>query len=74
MRYAAWLNATQELSKVEGIAFDSDLGDRIYVSWSEITAGSLDNDSKNKTQYDYCGPNDIRLNHTVRGCILEVNL
>jgi len=81
-RYAAWLNATQEMSKTEGLAFNSDLKDRIYLGVSSVYKGMLDNvhhcDEKGacpaNSSWDFGGPNDIRLAENLRGCVMEMLL
>jgi len=81
-RYAAWLNATQEMSKTEGLAFNSDLKDRIYLGISRVYRG-MANDVRHcnedqicpsNSSWDFGGPNDIRLEENLRGCVMEMLL
>lgn len=54
-RYAAYLGATTELRKEEGIAFDFDTN-TLYVAMSEVNNGMVDAGSRDKA-----GPNHVRV-------------
>lgn len=60
-RYAAYLGATMEFRKEEGMTFDPD-GKRMYVSYSFLERGMEDNRKLGvaNTQYDRGGNNDIK--------------
>jgi len=71
-RYGAWLGASQELTKVEGITFDSDRGDRFYISAGGVTKSMLNGDTTSPDDWDYCDANDVRLEENKRGCIFAM--
>ncbi|KAI7839227.1 hypothetical protein COHA_007040 [Chlorella ohadii] len=72
-RYAAYLGATTEFSKWEGITFDAKRG-LLYTAMSDIRYGMEDNKSKGKaeTKYDIGGPNHIRLEYNKCGCVYKL--
>jgi hypothetical protein len=60
-RYAAYVGATTEFRKEEGITFDPE-GKRLYVSYSEVDQ-AMESNKKNgaaNTAYDIGGPNHIK--------------
>ncbi len=65
-RYAAYLGATTELRKNEGMTFDPD-GSRLYVAFSELNNGTMDNHPTR----DLGGPNHIRLAENPCGAVYE---
>src|SRR3546814_10350226 len=69
-RYAAYLGATTELRKEEGVSFDPD-GKKLYVAYSEINSGMEDNKKAGvaNTGNDIGGPNDIKLRYNQCGGI-----
>ncbi len=74
-RYAAYLGATVEGSKWEGITF-SPKRNKAYTAMSEIRRGMEDNKAagKNDTKFDIGGPNDIRLPYNPCGCVYEMDV
>lgn len=74
-RYAAYLGATVEGSKWEGITF-SPKRSKMYTSISDVRRGMEDNKSggKNDTKYDIGGPNHIRLPVNNCGCVYEMDV
>jgi uncharacterized protein len=67
-RYAGYLGATTEFRKNEGISFNPE-GSRLYVAYSEINNGALDNDQVSKR--DLGGPNHMRLAQNNCGGVFE---
>jgi uncharacterized protein len=67
-RYAGYVGATTEFRKNEGISFNPE-GSRLYVAWSEINNGVLDNDQTSKR--DLGGPNHVRLAQNNCGGVFE---
>lgn len=61
-RYAAYLGATTEFRKTEGITHNT-IDNKLYLTASELTKGMEDNKSKGKrdNSFDRGGPNHIRL-------------
>jgi secreted PhoX family phosphatase len=62
-RYAAYLGATTEFRKEEGISFDP-AGKKLYVAYSEVNSGMQDNSGK-----DAGGPNHVKLMYNQCGAI-----
>jgi len=67
-RYAAIKGATTELNKEEGIAYDP-VHNRLYVAISSIEKGMEDN-----SDWDFGGPNDIRLPKNSAGAVYAIDL
>lgn len=69
-RYAAYLGATTELRKEEGVTFDPD-GKKLYVAYSEVNNGMEDNKKAGvaNTGNDIGGPNDIKLRYNQCGAV-----
>lgn len=63
-RYAAYLGATTEFRKTEGITHNIK-DNKLYLAASELSKGMEDHRKKGKesNEFDGGGPNDIRLNH-----------
>jgi hypothetical protein len=74
-RYAAYLDATVEGSKWEGITF-SPKRNKVYTAMSEVRRAMEDNKSAGKadTRFDIGGPNDIRLPYNPCGCVYEMDV
>ncbi len=73
-RYAAYLGATTEWRKMEGITYDSDRG-RLYLAMSEINSGMLDgNVNDPESTYDVGGNNDIRLPENFCGAVYALDV
>ncbi len=74
-RYAAYLGATTEFKKAEGMAFDASR-DRLYLSISVVSSGMEDYAKQGKSHqgYDEGGSNDIQLPYNPCGMILEFTL
>jgi uncharacterized protein len=68
-RYAAYLGATTEFRKEEGLTIDAD-GKKLYVAMSEISKGMKNADAT----YDLGGNNDIRLASNACGAVYQGNL
>ena len=68
-RYAAYLGATTEFRKLEGITYNAE-GHRLYVSFSELDNGIEDNHAK----WDVGGPNHIRLAANKCGGVFEFTI
>jgi len=68
-RYAGYVGATTEFRKNEGITFNPE-GSRLYVSYSEIDKGAVDNDPV----LDLGGPNHMRLAANNCGGVFEYAL
>jgi secreted PhoX family phosphatase len=69
-RYAAYLGATTELRKEEGVSFDPK-GMKLYVAYSEVNNGMEDNKKAGvaNTGNDIGGPNHIKLMYNQCGAI-----
>ncbi|HYP89979.1 MAG TPA: alkaline phosphatase PhoX, partial [Polyangiaceae bacterium] len=67
-RYAGYVGATTEFRKNEGISFNPE-GSRLYVAYSELNNGVLDNDQTSKR--DLGGPNHMRLAQNNCGGVFE---
>lgn len=69
-RYAAYLGATTELRKEEGITFDPST-QTLYVAMSEVSSGMEDKkkDGEEDDGYDIGGPNHIRLPYNLCGTV-----
>lgn len=65
-RYAAYVGATTEFNKTEGITFDAERS-RLYVSFSDVTNGMLNDPTSN----DLGGPNHIQLLKNNCGAVYE---
>ncbi len=68
-RYAAYVGATTEFRKTEGLTFDPQTS-RLFVSFSEINGGMLDNNASR----DLGGPNHIKLAQNYCGAVYELVL
>jgi hypothetical protein len=69
-RYAAYLGATLEFRKEEGVTFDAE-GGKLYVAYSEVQYG-MEDGKKNGTAsaaYDVGTPNDIKLKFNTCGAV-----
>ena len=74
-RYAAYMGATTEFRKEEGITFDA-ANNKLYVAMSAIERGMEDN-AKNgeaNTKYDIGGNNDIKLTSNYCGAVYELDV
>jgi secreted PhoX family phosphatase len=74
-RYAAYVGATTELRKEEGIAYDP-VHNSMFIAMSAIERG-MEDWAKNgaySTTYDIGGPNDIRLPDNICGAVYELPL
>lgn len=73
-RYAAYLAATTEFRKMEGITYDPGRK-RLYVSMTEINRGMLDgNTGTDAKSFDRAGPNHIRLARNHCGVVFGLDL
>jgi secreted PhoX family phosphatase len=74
-RYAAYLGATTEFRKEEGLTIDPD-GKKFYLAMSEISRGMEDNGKNGaaSTTYDKGGNNDIRLAYNACGAVYQGSL
>lgn len=74
-RYAAFMGATTEFSKWEGITLDSKRR-KLYTSMTTVRYGMEDNKAKGKDsdKYDLGGANHVRLPYTMCGCVYELAL
>ncbi|GAB4821502.1 hypothetical protein N2152v2_008548 [Parachlorella kessleri] len=74
-RYAAYLGATTEFSKWEGITY-SPSRNKLYTALTEIRYGMEDNakKGKNDTEYDIGSNNDIRLPYNPCGCVYSIDV
>jgi uncharacterized protein len=74
-RYAAYVGATTELRKEEGIAYDP-VHNSLFIAMSSIERGMEDYAKVGaySTSYDLGGPNDIRLPHNLCGAVYELPL
>jgi len=68
-RYAAYVGATTEFRKNEGITFNPD-ANRLYVSFSEINSGAIDQHAT----YDLGGPNHLRLAESPCGAVYQYTI
>lgn len=67
-RYAAYLGATTEFRKLEGITYDAE-GHRLYIAFSELTKGVINNGSSDKG-----GPNHMRVAENACGAVFELTV
>ncbi|GLI60239.1 hypothetical protein VaNZ11_002328, partial [Volvox africanus] len=74
-RFAAYLGATTEWSKWEGITLDTRRR-KLYTSLSDVRQGMEDYKDRGATsgKYDMCGNNDIRLEYNRCGCVYALSL
>ncbi len=74
-RYAAYLGATTEFSKEEGITYNAD-DKKLYMAISDVRYGMEDNMKKGvaNTAYDLGGNNDIRLAYNKCGTIYALDV
>ena len=74
-RYAAYLGATTEFSKWEGLVY-SPKRNTIYTSMSEIRRGMEDNkkSGEDNNEYDLGGPNSIKLDYNPCGCVYTMEV
>jgi secreted PhoX family phosphatase len=74
-RYAAYVGATTELRKEEGMAYDP-IHNSLFVAMSEVARGMEDfaKTGSYSTSYDLGGPNDIRLPYNLCGAVYELAL
>jgi len=74
-RYAAYLGATTEGSKWEGITLDPK-GMKLYTAWSQVRYGMEDKKKANvaSVAYDSNGPNHVRVEYNPCGCVMEISL
>lgn len=74
-RYAAYLGATTEFSKEEGITYNSD-DKKIYIAVSDVRYGMEDFAKKGtaNTAYDLGGNNDIRLPYNKCGTVYALDV
>jgi len=68
-RYAAYLGATTEFRKNEGITFNPEAS-RLYVSYSELNNGVMDNHPTR----DHGGPNHMKLAANQCGAVFEFSV
>lgn len=68
-RYAAYLGATTELRKLEGITYNPE-GHRLYVAFSELNNGVENGHAK----WDLGGPNHVRLAANRCGAVFEFTI
>lgn len=68
-RYAAYLGATTEFRKMEGITYDP-AGHRVYIAFSELNNGT----NNNHATKDLGGPNHIRLAENKCGAVYELTV
>jgi len=74
-RYAAYLGATTEFRKMEGITYDPDTR-RVYLAMSQVAKGMEDHKKYGKPndKYDRGGPNDIRVAYNKCGAVYAMDL
>ena len=74
-RYAAYLGATTEFRKEEGITFDPE-HNKLFVAMSAIAYGMEDNKKKGSTNttYDIGANNDIKLNYNPCGGVYALDI
>lgn len=68
-RYAAYLGATTEFRKLEGITYNPE-GHRLYVAFSELNNGVVNN----HTKWDLGGPNHVRVAENKCGAVFEFSV
>lgn len=66
-RYAAYVGATTEFRKSEGISFNPE-ANRLYISFSEVSRGM----TSDPTNRDLGGPNHVRLKQNYCGAVYEM--
>lgn len=74
-RYAAYMGATTEWRKMEGITYNPDM-DVLYIAMSEIASG-MENFMRGgspRDSYDIGGPNDIRLPYNSAGTVYALTM
>ncbi|MDX1811835.1 MAG: phosphatase, partial [Gammaproteobacteria bacterium] len=73
--YAAYLGATTEFNKSEGITFNPDQN-RLYLAISNIEKSMEDNRKKSRAndKYDKGGNNDIKLAYNVCGAVYSLDV
>lgn len=67
-RYAAYLGATTEFRKLEGITYNA-AGHRLYVAFSELNNGTKHGDARDKG-----GPDHMRLAENKCGAVFELTI
>ncbi len=74
-RYAAYMGATTEFRKEEGITFNP-LTNKLYISMSAIEKGMENNKkaTKKNDKYDRGGNNDIRVDYNYCGAVYELDI
>ncbi|GIL89223.1 hypothetical protein Vretifemale_17072 [Volvox reticuliferus] len=74
-RFAAYLGATTEWAKWEGITLDAGRM-KLYTSLSDVRQGMEDFKDRGTAsgKYDMCGNNDIRLEFNRCGCVYSLSL
>ena len=74
-RYAAYLGATTEFHKEEGISYDPD-AKKLYVAMSRIRAGmeDLQKEGKPNNKYDLGGTKDIKLPYNFCGSVFALDI
>ncbi len=74
-RYAAYMGATTEFRKMEGITFDPKR-DTMYLAMSAVERGMQDHrkGAKVNHRYDIGGPNDIRVGYNSCGVVYGMTL
>ncbi|WP_297484034.1 alkaline phosphatase PhoX [Sulfurimonas sp.] len=74
-RYAAYLGATTEFRKFEGITYNSD-NNKLYTAISQVAKGMEDfkKYGKDKDSYDKGGNNDIKLAYDKCGAVYDLSL
>ena len=69
-RYAAFMGATTEFRKMEGITYDAKRG-KLYLAMSEVNKGMLDDPT---SKYDIGGNNDIKLPENFCGAVYALKV
>lgn len=74
-RYAAYMGATTEFRKEEGITFDKNSG-KLYVAMSSVERGMEDNKKSGtaNTKYDIGGNNDIKVAYNQCGAVYSLDV
>ncbi|KAG2495904.1 hypothetical protein HYH03_006141 [Edaphochlamys debaryana] len=74
-RYAAYLGATTEWSKWEGITYDASRR-RLYTAMSDVRQGMEDMKSRGRASsaFDACTNNDLRVEYNRCGCVYQLHL
>jgi hypothetical protein len=74
-RYAAYMGATTEFRKEEGITFDKNSG-KLFVAMSSIERGMEDNQKygDDETKYDIGGNNDIKVEYNKCGAVYALDI